>query len=224
MTRYQFLRDAQEAASNSKSNDIAIVMLPPSAGDQGIDSDEENDDGVLQKDHMPEEVSGEVELQLENENSDNEEEQCTDLPREDRKWRKKEEISLGAHSLPPPTGGEHSGKDIYDIFQLFFTDEMVEHITEQTNLYVVRDKNCTNFHVDVDEIRKFLGLLLVSGYHSVPSENDYWSTSEDLENTIFSKTMRRDRFRSLKRHCHVADNNNLVDSKSAIMLLLLEML
>ena len=65
---------------------------------------------------------------------------------------------------------------------------------------------------------------LISGYHSVPCENDYWSTSEDLENTIFSKTMRRDRFRSLKRHCHVADNNNLVDSKSAIMLLLLEML
>ena len=62
MTRYQFLRDAQEAASNSKSNDIAIVMLPPSAGDQGIDSDEENDDGVLPKDHMPEEVRTEQQL------------------------------------------------------------------------------------------------------------------------------------------------------------------
>ena len=85
-------------------------------------------------------------------------------------------------------------------------------------------KNCTNFHVDVDEIRKFLGLLLVSGYHSVPSENDYWSTSEDLENPIFPKTMSRDRFRSIKRYCHVADNCNLADSKVAKVLPLLKML
>ena len=101
---------------------------------------------------------------------------------------------------------------------------MVEHITEQTNLYAVRDKNCQNFHVDEGEMRKFLGLLLISGYHSVPSENDYWSTSEDLAVPIFPKTMSRDRFRSIKRYLHVADNSNLVDSKVAKVLPLVEML
>ena len=85
MTHYQFLRDAQEAASISKSDDISIVMLPPSAGDQDIDSDEENDDDILEKNHMPEEVSGGVEIHKENEDSDNEEEQCTDQPCGDRK-------------------------------------------------------------------------------------------------------------------------------------------
>ena len=41
---------------------------------------------------------------------------------------------------------------------------------------------------------------LISGYHSVPSENDYWSTSEDMEYRIFPKTMSRDRFRLIKRY------------------------
>ncbi|XP_064083929.1 piggyBac transposable element-derived protein 3-like [Macrobrachium nipponense] len=191
---------------------------------QDTDSDEENDDDILDKDYMPEEVRGEVEVYIESESSDSEEEQCPDVPCRDRKWRKKENLSLGTHSIPSPTAGEHAAKDIYDIFKLFFTDEMVEHITEQTNLYAVRDKNCTNFHVAKDEIKKILGLMLMSGYHSVPSENDYWSTSEDLEIPIFPKTMSRDRFRSIKRYLPVADTSNLADSKIAKVLPLLEML
>ena len=224
MSRYQFLCDAQEAASNTQSNDISIVILPPSAGNQDIDSDEENDDDVLDKDYMPEEVSGELEVHIESEHSDCEEEQRTNTPGRERKWRKKEEVCLGAHSQPSKIAGDFAGKDIYDIFEQFFTDEMIEHIVEQTNLYAVRDKNCKNFNVDGDEIRKFLGLLLISGYHNVPSENDYWSTSEDLEIPIFHKTMSRDTFRTLKRYMHIADNSNLAESKVAKVFPLLEML
>ena len=166
VSRYQYLRDAQEAASNSQSNDISIVILPPQAGNQDIDSDEENDDDVLDKDYMPEEVSGELELHIESELSDSEEEQCISMPSKERKWRKREEMPLGAHSQPSKFSGDFAGKDIYDIFQQFFTEEMIEHIVEQTNLYAVRDKNCKNFSVDGDDIRKFLGLLLISGYHN----------------------------------------------------------
>ncbi|XP_064088418.1 piggyBac transposable element-derived protein 2-like [Macrobrachium nipponense] len=197
------------------ANDISIVILPPSAGDQDIDSDEENDDDILDKDYMPDEVSGEDEVHIESKNSDSKEEQRPNEPCRDRKGRKKENIYLGVHSIPSPTAGEHAAKDIYDIFQLFFPDEMVEYITEQRNLYAVRDKNCTKFHVDKDEVRKSLGLLLISGYHSVPSGNDYWSTSEDLEIPEFPKGMSRDRFRSIKRYLHVADNSDLADSKTA---------
>jgi len=71
---------------------------------------------------------------------------------------------------------------------------------------------------------KFLGLLLISGYHNLPSEADYWSTAEDLEAPIFSKIMARDRFRVIKSCLHIADNDNLAQSKVAKVLPLLELL
>lgn len=76
----------------------------------------------------------------------------------------------------------------------------------------------------MEDMTKFLGLLLISGYHSVPSENDYWSTSDDLERPIFAKTMSRERFKTIKRYFHVADKNNLAKTKVAKILPLLHML
>lgn len=64
---------------------------------------------------------------------------------------------------------------MFEVYNLFFSDEMISHLIEQTNLYAQRD-----FSIDDNEIIKFLGLLIISGYHSVPSENDFWSSSEDL--------------------------------------------
>lgn len=66
-----------------------------------------------------------------------------------------------------------------------------------------------------EEIRQFLGLLLISGYHSLPGGNDYWSTAEDLTSPVFAKTMTRDKFRGIKRYLHLADNQKLSNSKVA---------
>ena len=51
---------------------------------------------------------------------------------------------------------------MYEIFLLFFSDAMITLLVDQTNLYAIRDKNMANFGVDHAEMRKFLGLLLIS--------------------------------------------------------------
>ena len=56
-------------------------------------------------------------------------------------------------------------------------------------MYASGEKNDQSFHVGVDEITNFLGLLLISSYHRLPSEDDYWSVNEDLQAPIFSKVM-----------------------------------
>lgn len=43
---------------------------------------------------------------------------------------------------------------------------MVTFLSEQAELYAVRDKNIPNFRVDVDEMANFLGLLVTSGLSS----------------------------------------------------------
>ena len=54
---------------------------------------------------------------------------------------------------------------------------MISLLVDQTNLYATRDKNMQTFKTNDAEMRKFLGLLLISGYHNLPSEADYWSTA-----------------------------------------------
>ena len=80
---------------------------------------------------------------------------------------------------------------MYQTFSLFFSNSMISLLVEQTNLYATRDKNMQTFKTNDAERKKFLGLLLTSGYHNLPSEADYWSTAEDLEAPIFSNIMAR---------------------------------
>ena len=101
---------------------------------------------------------------------------------------------------------------------------MISLPVEQTNLYATRDKNMQTFKTNDAEMRKFLGLLLISGYHNLSSEADYWSTAEDLEAPIFSNIMARNRFRFIKSCLHIADYHNLAQSKVAKILPLLKLL
>ena len=100
---------------------------------------------------------------------------------------------------------EFGGKSKDEIFSLFFSDDMLTLLVDQTNLYASRDKNALSFVIDKTEMRKFLGLLLISGYHHLPGEDDYWSTADDLSAPIFPRTMTRKRFYDIKRYFHIAD-------------------
>ena len=188
--------------------------------DQNIASDED----ILDQECLPDEVAGEVEVH--NNEEPNDETENSINHEDDKRWRKNEKVSLDSHSIPLRSNvvEDHSGKDAFEIYKLLFTHEMIILLSEQTELYAVRDKNIPNFRVDVDEMANSLGLLLISGYHRLPSEDDYWSTSDDMEMPIFRKTMNRDRFRRIKRYMHIADNNCLVQSKVAKVLPLLELL
>ena len=83
---------------------------------------------------------------------------------------------------------------------------MIDQIVCQANLYKNRDKNNSNFHVTGEEIRKILGILLLSGYHSLSEEHHYWSRQQDLGVAIVSNTMSRNRYHEIKKYLHFADN------------------
>ena len=85
------------------------------------------------------------------------------------------------------------GQTPFGIWSLMFTPEMVEHITAQTMLYASRDKDDHNFHITSDEMYQFLGIIIFSGYHHVPSENNFWSTQPDLQVPFISNEISRNR-------------------------------
>ncbi|XP_050298551.1 piggyBac transposable element-derived protein 3-like [Anthonomus grandis grandis] len=69
--------------------------------------------------------------------------------------------------------------------------------------------NRHEFHLSPEELLHFLGILILSGYHSLPQTDMYWSLDEDKTVHIVRDCMNRNKFRSIKRNLHLSDNNNL---------------
>lgn len=95
-----------------------------------------------------------------------------------------------------------------EIFELFMNHDVIELLVEESNRYALFI-NCPDPKITHEEIKCFLGILIVSGYDKKPSKKSYWDTGEDLRNTAVYNSMRRDRFIQIMRFMHCADNSNL---------------
>ncbi|KAJ8910639.1 hypothetical protein NQ315_012507 [Exocentrus adspersus] len=70
----------------------------------------------------------------------------------------------------------------YKLFNLLITDEILDSITFQTNLYAEQEHQKTNkrySQATVSEIKTFIGLNLLMGIKKSPSYRDYWSELKD---------------------------------------------
>lgn len=85
----------------------------------------------------------------------------------------------------------------YEAFNLLFTDDVLQHIVFQTNLYAEQTfqaKGKAYTQTSVDEIKTFLGINILMGIKSYPSYRDHWSSAPDLHDPYISKLMRLHRF------------------------------
>jgi len=161
----------------------------------------------------------EVEVEAESESSDSETEEPPirkkkmEDPGRPRPWKKtsKFDTYLAFENKPPIR--EHypllSEKSPMELWNLSFNGKMYDVVTEQTNLYGKCDCNDPGFKTTSEEIKRFLGILLLSGYHSVPHEDHFWSNSPDLGVRIVTETMSNKRYHTIKKYLHLADNQNL---------------
>jgi hypothetical protein len=89
--------------------------------------------------------------------------------------------------------------DEVGVFEKFFDGEVMRLIVKQTTVYANCDKNDHDFVVTVEEMRTFLAILMLSGYHSLPQVKMYWSTDEDIGVELVKRAMTRDRFLTIKK-------------------------
>jgi len=54
----RFLASAKDIVESQESDDLEIVLLPPESANQGIESDEEGNDNILNEECLPDQVSG----------------------------------------------------------------------------------------------------------------------------------------------------------------------
>ncbi|XP_035222357.1 piggyBac transposable element-derived protein 3-like [Stegodyphus dumicola] len=91
---------------------------------------------------------------------------------------------------------------------MFFTDDLVNHIVHQSVSYATQN-NRHQYTLSSDCFKKFLGFLLLTGYHSLPQEQMYWSEEEDIDIGIVRKCMSKNRYIEIKRNLHFSDNTNI---------------
>ena len=58
-------------------------------------------------------------------------------------------------------------------------------------------------------MKKFIGILLSTGYHSLPQKQLYWCEDKDMDVQCVRKCMSRNRYLEIKRYLHLNDNSVL---------------
>ncbi|XP_020296172.1 piggyBac transposable element-derived protein 4-like [Pseudomyrmex gracilis] len=102
-------------------------------------------------------------------------------------------------------------------FKIFFTLNLLEMITAQTNLYQEQNpegprKNMKSWEpLTVDELRIFLGTTINMGHVRKGAIQNYWSTDPLLETPIFKKIMHRNRYLQILRFLHFSNNEEIVN-------------
>lgn len=101
---------------------------------------------------------------------------------------------------------------VKEIFFLFFTSSILEHIVEESNRYAavcMGDRFHTWQPITVDELCAYLGFMLLMGIVNLPSIYDYWKKDETFHYSPVASRISRDRFFELHRYLHFVDNSSL---------------
>jgi len=115
--------------------------------------------------------------------------------------------------------------DVMSYFDHYIPPELTEIAVEQTNLYaqqqIAKMSRPVTKHarseewkpVKVMEMKKFLGLMFVTGTVRKPKLELYWSMRGIFHTPIFPQTMSRNRFQLTQRYLHFNDNNAVGTNK-----------
>ena len=124
----------------------------------------------------------------------------------------------GPKNMPPSTAAPH------EYIDLFLTNDLIDLITEQTNLYATQYIDSHQDHLAAhphsmvhqwirqgpttrEEIRAFFGVVINMGLIKKPDMKAYWNMSTtQMLTPWFPKHFSRDRFFLLLKFLHFADN------------------
>ena len=95
----------------------------------------------------------------------------------------------------------------FKAFEVLFENNL-EQIRKETERYAQRRGN-SDFSLSLDEVKCAVGILILSGYHRLPSRWNYWEQKPDMLTKIVSDNIRRNKFEKNLQFLHVADSNNL---------------
>lgn len=219
-TPRRFTKDVAYHLLEQSSNISQIVAIPPENVDGLTDEDDIDDENTEQTVQIQGDLPGTFEIietvdDSEEESDNNVDHHATN--KHGAKWTK-ENPKYNKVKLEEFDSQFHeqnvemilTANDEVDVFEKFLTDEILDHIVAQSGLYA-KQKNEHSFSLTKRELKSFIGIILLSGYHHLPSERHYWSQAQDLGVPLVQKSMTRNRFLKIKQMLHFNDNENIGD-------------
>ena len=103
---------------------------------------------------------------------------------------------------------------ISEIFQLFFSLGILQHIVDQTNLYASQVMGDSQFatweQVTIEELKAYFGFMILMGLNQLPALFDYWRLDVIYHYSPIASRISRKRFLYISRYLHFADNEELL--------------
>lgn len=94
-----------------------------------------------------------------------------------------------------------------EIFQIFFPESLIKSIAIETNLYASQ-KNSNNWSdISLEEVKAFLGIMIMMGLSPLPDADLYWSTDPFYNNPEISEVLSRTRYKKITENLHLRDNS-----------------
>ena len=100
------------------------------------------------------------------------------------------------------------------MFSHFFSEDVLSLIVRETNRFAAQclaaaSNTTTTWETNLEEVRAYLGFMVVMGVNRLPEIRDYWSVDTKLNNTFISSRITRKRFEEVTRYLHFVDNTTL---------------
>ena len=105
--------------------------------------------------------------------------------------------------------------DPLEMFSTFFTEELLEGIVHETNRYAAQylathqPHDTPGWNTNVEELRAYLGFMILMGINELPEIRDYWSRDPCLHYSPIASRISRNRFEEISRYLHFVDNDLL---------------
>ena len=104
-------------------------------------------------------------------------------------------------------------RDPLEVFVHFVTPDLLSLIVRETNSYAAQCLEANNisatWETDEEELKAYLGFMVVMGVSRLPEIRDYWSTDPKLNNHFISSRITRRRLEEVTRYLHFVNNNDL---------------
>lgn len=97
-----------------------------------------------------------------------------------------------------------------DYFETFFSDNIVDLIVQNTNLYSVQ-KTGRSIVKNAKEISDFIAIEILMGNICLPAYTDYWSQEMRIDH--IANIMPLKKYQSLRRYLHFTDNSQMNDDR-----------
>ena len=124
-----------------------------------------------------------------------------------RKWKKKPEPATDTAFKVTETEKDIAISTPLEAFLEFFDKDLIERICFETNLKSVQRGKPAS--ISEEDIKVFLGINIILGYHSLPQLTHYWSNRRDLGVAPIKEAMSRHRFQTILTNLHVNDNSKM---------------